>query len=180
MKKIYSIIAMGLTLCTISCTKQILNEEKGMGALCVDMNIGAETRALTNDQLMSTAKVNIYKADFSGLVRSYTYSQIPSPLYLAADRYRVDVIAGEAAAQKPAVASWDSKSYKGSQEFEIIADQVTSVKVVANVNNAVTKVSFDSTVAENFNSGYAMTLALSDEAGSRLTYGADKSGAEGY
>ena len=86
----------------------------------------------------------------------------------------------EAAAQKPAVASWDSKSYKGSQEFEIIADQVTSVKVVANVNNAVTKVSFDSTVAENFNSGYAMTLALSDEAGSRLTYGADKSGAEGY
>ena len=180
MKKIFSIIAFGLALGAVSCVKQDFSENNGEGVLCVDMTVDGVTKAISEDELYNTAKVNIYKADFSGLVRSYTYSQIPSPLYLAADRYRVDVIAGEAAAQKPAVASWDSKSYKGSQEFEIIADQVTSVKVVANVNNAVTKVSFDSTVAENFNSGYTMTLALSDEAGSRLTYGADKSGAEGY
>ena len=169
MKKIFSIIALGLALGAVSCVKQDFSENNGEGVLCVDMTVDGVTKAISEDELYNTAKVNIYQADFSGLVRSYTYSQIPSPLYLAADRYRVDVIAGEAAAQKPAVASWDSKSYKGSQEFEIIADQVTSVKVVANVNNAVTKVSFDSTVAENFNSGYAMTLALSDEAGSRLT-----------
>ena len=180
MRKIYSVIAMGLALCTVSCTKQILTENKGMGALCVDMNIGAETRALTNDQLMSTAKVNIYKADFSGLVRSYTYGNIPSPLYLAADSYRVDVIAGEAVAEIPAIASWDSKSYKGSKSFEIVAGQTTSVEVVANVNNAVTKVAFDQTVAANFAPGYTMTMTLSDEASSSLVYDASKSDAEGY
>ena len=180
MKKIFSILAMGLVLGTISCVKQEPLETQGEGVLCVDMTVAAQTKAVSEADLYNTAKVSIYKADYSGLVRSYVYSSIPSPLYLAADKYRVDVIAGEAVADSPAIASWDSRSYKGSQAFEIIADQVTTVQVVANVNNAVTKVSFDPTVAENFTDGYTMTMTLSDEASSRLVYDSDKSGAEGY
>lgn len=180
MKKIFSILAMGLVLGTISCVKQEPLETQGEGVLCVDMTVAAQTKAVSEADLYNTAKVSIYKADYSGLVRSYVYSSIPSSLYLAADKYRVDVIAGEAVADSPAIASWDSRSYKGSQAFEIIADQVTTVQVVANVNNAVTKVSFDPTVAENFTDGYTMTMTLSDEASSRLVYDSDKSGAEGY
>lgn len=180
MRKFISIISMGLVLCAVSCTKQEVSQEQGMGMLSMDMSVAAQTRALSEDELYNTAKVNIYKADYSGLVRSYAYSEIPSPLYLAADKYRVDVIAGEAVAQTPAIASWDSKSYKGSQSFEIVANQVTTVQVVANVNNAVTKVAFDPTVAENFNAGYTLTMTLSDEAASSLVYDASKSGAEGY
>ena len=180
MKKIISIIALGLALGAVSCTKQEVNENKGMGMLSVDMDFAPQTRALTDDQLFSTAQVNIYKADYSGLVRSYAYSAIPSPLYHAADSYRVDVIAGEAVSQTPVIASWDSKSYKGSKSFEIIANQVTSVQVVAGISNAVTKVAFDPTIAENFNDGYTLTVALSDENASQLVYNAAKSGAEGY
>ena len=180
MKKLISILASGLVLGAVSCVKQEMAESQGEGVLCVDMSVVGQTKALSEDQLYNTAEVNIYKADYSGLVRSYVYSEIPSPLYLAADKYRVDVIAGEAVAANPAIASWDSRSYKGSQAFEIIADQVTTVQVVANVNNAVTKVSFDPTVAENFTDGYTMTMTLSDEASSRLVYDSDKSGAEGY
>ena len=180
MKKLISILASGLVLGAVSCVKQEMAESQGEGVLCVDMSVVGQTKALSEDQLYNTAEVNIYKADYSGLVRSYVYSEIPSPLYLAADKYRVDVIAGEAVAANPAIASWDSRSYKGSQAFEIIADQVTTVQVVANVNNAVTKVSFDPTVAENFADGYTMTMTLSDEASSRLVYDSDKSGAEGY
>ena len=146
MKKLISILASGLVLGAVSCVKQEMAESQGEGVLCVDMSVVGQTKALSEDQLYNTAEVNIYKADYSGLVRSYVYSEIPSPLYLAADKYRVDVIAGEAVAANPAIASWDSRSYKGSQAFEIIADQVTTVQVVANVNNAVTKVSFDPTV----------------------------------
>lgn len=180
MRKFISIISMGLVLCAASCTKQEVSQEQGMGMLSMDMSVAVQTRALSEDELYNTAKVNIYKADYSGLVRSYDYSAIPSPLYLAADKYRVDVIAGEAVAKTPAIASWDSKSYKGSQAFEIVADQVTTVQVVANINNAVTKVAFDPTVAENFNPGYTMTMTLSDEAASSLVYDASKNGAEGY
>ena len=180
MKKIISFIALGLVLCAVSCKKQEVNEEKGMGILTVDMSIPSQTRALSVEDLYSTAEVNIYKADFSGLVRSYTYSDVPSELYLSADKYRVDVIAGEAVSENPALASWDSKSYKGTETFDIVAGQVTSVQVEANVSNAVSKVTFDPTVAENFSSGYTMTMTLSDEAGSHLVYDAAKSGLEGY
>ena len=181
MKKILTFIILGLGFAAASCTKADVSESKGEGMLSVDMSIASQTRAAVGeDELLNTAVVNIYKADFSGLVRSYTYSDIPSPMYLAADKYRVDVLAGEAVAATPAGASWDSKSYKGSQAFEIVAGQVTTVQVVANVNNAVTKVAFDPTVAENFNEGYTLTMTLSDEDASTLVYDASKSGAEGY
>lgn len=181
MKKILTFIIIGLGFAAASCTKADVSESKGEGMLSVDMSIASQTRAAVGeDELLNTAVVNIYKADFSGLVRSYTYSDIPSPMYLAADEYRVDVLAGEAVATTPEGASWDSKSYKGSQAFEIVAGQVTTVQVVANVNNAVTKASFDPTVAENFNEGYTLTMTLSDEAASTLVYDASKSGAEGY
>ena len=181
MKKILTFIIIGLGFAAASCTKADVSESKGEGMLSVDMSIASQTRAAVGeDELLNTAVVNIYKADFSGLVRSYTYSDIPSPMYLAADEYRVDVLAGEAVAATPEGASWDSKSYKGSQAFEIVAGQVTTVQVVANVNNAVTKASFDPTVAENFNEGYTLTMTLSDEAASTLVYDASKSGAEGY
>ena len=181
MKKILTFIILGLGFAAASCTKADVSESKGEGMLSVDMSIASQTRAAVGeDELLNTAVVNIYKADFSGLVRSYTYSDIPSPMYLAADKYRVDVLAGEAVAATPAGASWDSKSYKGSQAFEIVAGQVTTVQVVANVNNAITKASFDPTVAENFNEGYTLTMTLSDEAASTLVYDASKSGAEGY
>ena len=181
MKKILTFIIIGLGFAAASCTKADVSESKGEGMLSVDMSIASQTRAAVGeDELLNTAVVNIYKADFSGLVRSYTYSDIPSPMYLAADKYRVDVLAGEAVAATPEGASWDSKSYKGSQAFDIVAGQVTTVQVVANVNNAVTKASFDPTVAENFNEGYTLTMTLSDEAASTLVYDASKSGAEGY
>ena len=181
MKKILTFIIIGLGFAAASCTKADVSESKGEGMLSVDMSIASQTRAAVGeDELLNTAVVNIYKADFSGLVRSYTYSDIPAPMYLAAEKYRVDVLAGEAVAATPGGASWDSKSYKGSQTFEIVAGQVTTVQVVANVNNAVTKASFDPTVAENFNEGYTLTMTLSDEAASTLVYDASKSGAEGY
>lgn len=180
-KTIYAIVS--ILVLAAACSKPEVNEtDKGVGILNVGMNIGeAQTRAaLTEDELRATALVNVYKADFSGLVRSYQYSQMPSPFYLAADAYRVDVEAGESVKANPAVASWDSKSYKGSKAFNIVANTVTNVEVVANVNNAVTKISFDASVAENFNPGYTFTIGLDSEAANQLVYDASKSGSEGY
>lgn len=183
MKKILTYAACGIALLAVSCNKaEISNTEKGMGALSIDMSLSTATRAaLSEEQLLQTATVNIYKADFSGLVRSYTYSEMPSPLYLAADSYRVDVIAGEAVAENPAAASWENRSYKGSSTFSIVAGNVTSVEVVAGVNNAVSSISFDPSIAENFEEGYTFTIGLdSSDASTQLVYDASKSGAEGY
>lgn len=46
MKKFISIIALGLALSAVSCTKQEISENKGMGMLSVDMSLAQKTRAL--------------------------------------------------------------------------------------------------------------------------------------
>ena len=125
-------IVLFITLCilSISCVEtEILQSSSEMGALRMDMSLGTQTRAESSaeDEILKNAVVNIYKADFSGLVRSYMYSDIPETIYLAADEYRVDVKAGECVKNSPAVASWDSKSYKGSENFEIIPKQNCNV-----------------------------------------------------
>ena len=142
------------------------------------MKLSEQTKAMTSEELLASASVKIYKADFSGLVRSYTYSTMPNPFYLAVDTYRVDVEAGEATKETPSAASWTEKSYKGSKEFTITNGNVTNVEVVAGVNNAVSCITFDSTVAENFAEGYTFTIGL--DSSSQLIYDASKSGSEGY
>lgn len=178
MKKILSLLCVAVAI--LSCSKAGMNENNGgEGVLKVDMNISSLTKAaLDADQLKNTATVKIYKADFSGLVRSYTFDQMPSPFYLAADTYRVDIEAGESVKENPAAASWEQKSYKGTKEFTIVAGQVTNVEVEAGVNNAVTAITFDQTVVENFADGYSFTIGLDESA--QLVYDASKSGAEGY
>lgn len=181
MKKILTFMTICLAL-AVSCTKaELKDKEAGMGVLSMDMSLSDQTKAMSQDELLSSAQVKIYKADFSGLVRSYTYNNMPSPFYLAADAYRVDVVAGEAAKETPAAASFENKSYKGSKEFTITAGNVTTVEVVAGVNNAVTSISFDQTVAENFNEGYTFTIGLdAEDAATQLVYNASNSGSEGY
>ena len=182
MKKILTYLALGLALAAVSCTKADLKENGvGMGVLSMDMSLSDQTKAMSQDELLNTAQVKIYKADFSGLVRSYAYSNMPSPFYLAADSYRVDVVAGEAAKETPAAATFENKSYKGSKEFTITAGNVTNVEVVAGLNNAVTNISFDQTVAENFNEGYTFTIGLdAEDAATQLVYSASNSGSDGY
>ena len=177
MKKIA--IALGLVLAAVSCNKAELNEEKGYGALNMKMSIEPQTKAaLSSDELLNTASVKIYKDNFKGLVREYTYSDMPSPFYLASGNYRVDVAAGESVKENPALASWEQKSYKGSKDFTIKTNNVTDVEVEAFVNNAVTAIGFDPTVAENFAEGYTFTIGLDEN--SKLVYDAAKAGAEGY
>jgi len=182
MKKILTYLALGLALAAVSCTKADLKENGvGMGVLSMDMSLSDQTKAMSQDELLNTAQVKIYKADCSGLVRSYAYSNMPSPFYLAADAYRVDVVAGEAAKETPAPASFENKSYKGSKEFTITAGNVTNVEVVAGLNNAVTNISFDQTVADNFSEGYTFTIGLdAEDAATQLVYNASNSGSEGY
>lgn len=134
--------------------------------------------AMGQAELLSTAKVNIYMADFSGLVRSYNYADVPASIYLPVESYRVDVLAGECAKEHPAAASWEQKSYKGSKEFAIVAGQNTSVQVEAKVSNAVTEVTFDSSVTSLFPGGYSLRIGLDDD--SSLVYDAATAGQNGY
>lgn len=176
MKKSALILLGAAAMLALSCTRQEVTAGEGMLSLGVEMDSGTKA-ALSADQLLANSIVNIYYADFSGLVRSYKYSEAPKTIYLPANDYRVDVVAGEAAKESPAPASWEQKSYKGSADFTITAGQNTSVKVNVGVSNAITKITFDASVAENFEAGYTLTI---DTGVGDLVYNASNSGAEGY
>ena len=176
MKKSAIILLGAAAMLALSCSRQEVTAGEGMLSLGVEMDSGTKA-ALSADQLLANSIVNIYYADFSGLVRSYKYSEAPKTIYLPVNEYRVDVVAGEAAKESPAPASWEQKSYKGSADFTIAAGQNTSVKVNAGVSNAITKITFDASVAENFSAGYTLTIGTG---AGNLVYNASNSGAEGY
>ena len=138
------------------------------------------TRAMNQDELLNTAAIKIYRGDFTGLVREFVYSEMSGPIYLPAESYRIDIYAGEAAKQSPAVASFDQKSYKGSKEFSVTPGVTTPVQVEASVNNVITAVTFDQSVAATF-SNYTFKIGLDKEdTAQQLEYTASNAGAEGY
>jgi len=184
MKKNLIIISM-IAVAALSAACSRISPEKaenGVGAISLQLGIDEGTKAgMTADELLANSLVNIYKGDFSGLVRSYKYSEVPSVIYLPADSYRVDVLAGELAKDSPATASWDQKSYKGSSKFTVSAGATQSVEVAASVVNAISKVTFDASIAENFGTNFTFTIGVaSDDETKQLVYNSAKSGAEGY
>ena len=195
----YFIIAIATVLMATSCEKDVINFHSSKeGGFSLDLKINNTelvTRALTSEQITAlTPKVNIYKPDFEGLIRSYSYSDLPSTIYLpAGEGYRVDVLAGEVSKTTPRKANFDTKSYQGSASFNITAGSTTTaVAVEAKIVNAITKVSFAESIADNFEPGYTLTVALSEEdlasndsANRKLVYNAsnvasDTKSGEGY
>lgn len=194
MKKfIYFAIGIATMLMAASCEKDAFNSASGEGGFSLALSINNKetltSRAETTNDIIAKAKVDIYKPNFQGLIRSYTYSQMEDVVYLpTGNGYRVDVIAGEAAEAAPVKANFVSKSYKGSADFNIVANQITeNVRVTAKISNAITNVSFDETIGQNFKDGYKLTFALADLTKAdapvadddKLVYNATQTG-EGY
>lgn len=181
-KTIYSIAFIVIAAACISCSREQL-PSSGVGSLSIGISVpdSPVRAAMSSNELLSSASVKIYKADFSGLVREYVYKDAPSVIYLPVDEYRVDVQAGEIAKASPSPASWEQKSYEGSANFVIKPSVQSNVQVNAKVANVVTKVTFDQTIAENFNAGFTFRIGLSDsDATCQLVYNATNSGSEGY
>ena len=172
--------AIAMLAALTACNKPSENFGSGEGSLT--LRIGGMTKAaMSTDELLNSSLVKIYKADFSGLVRSYVYSEMPATLYLPADSYRIDVAAGELSKETPAAASWEQKSYKGSKETTVVAGQNNSVSIEAKICNIVSNISFDASIAEFFSEGFSCTVGLStDDASQQLVYSAADSGKDGY
>ena len=162
MKRLIFIVA---ALLMLSCTREAL-ETGGYGTLSLIVKVSEQqdTKAvLTSEQLLASARINIYYADFSGLVRSYRYDQAPETIYLPAGSYRVDVEAGERVQENPVNPSVEQKSYAGSKEFTIKGDQTTRLTVEAGCNNVIARMLFDETLDQRFEDGYSLTLRLNGD-----------------
>ena len=181
MRNKLTIIALALSVAALAGCADYSETVAGKGefSLEVRMDGPATKAAMSQEELLSSAKVSVYKGDFSGKVREYVYSQMPQAIYLPADDYRVDVVAGEIAKENPVVASWDQKSYKGSSNVTVKAGATNSVTVTAKVCNVISNVTFDKTVSEAFEDGFSCSVNLED-ASAGLVYAVSDSGKDGF
>lgn len=80
MQKLYKYIFIAAVFTLFSCDGG-LQIPQGEGSLSMRVRIDAATRSQESaDETPEDALVKIYKADFSGLVRSYTFSSMPSAI----------------------------------------------------------------------------------------------------
>lgn len=185
MKKIYSIMLMaGVLFSAISCSHDEVEQNGAQeGAITLVVGLQDKTMRATTEEVLQDAVIKIYKPVYEGLVREYTYSTLPSEIFLPAttgtDKYRVDVFAGERVKSNPAIASFENKSYKGSAEFAVAAGvaSATPVEVTANICNAIMQPTFNPTIEEAFGSNYSLTVALE---GNSLLYNSTNNGKDSY
>ena len=171
-----------LLLCTLaglvlSCRKFTASDGGGTLTLKAEVETMGTKASAEADDILQTARLDIYYADFSGLVRTYPYSEMPESVWMPAGDYRIDVLAGEETAANPAPASWDRIGYKGSADFSILPGQNTEVRVKAGISDAVTNVTLAKSLDSHFKAGYSFTIGID---GNNLIYDAGKSGAKGY
>ncbi len=179
MKKfIYFAVGIATMLMAASCEKDAYNNTSGEGGFSLALSVNNKdvvtTRAtMDENEIIADAKVDIYMPNFSGKIRSYTYGDMEEVVYLpTGEGYRVDVTAGEAAKASPDKATFENKSYAGSADFDIVANQIDGVKVTAKITNAITNVTFDETIAANFDT-YNLSFALADMTDANATVADD-------
>ena len=184
MKNILYFIGIAAALSLAACQKDYSADTTAQGGIVISASVedNVATRSTDMNAVRDNAQVKIYKPAYTGLIRQYTYSSMPDIIFLPAtgsDKYRVDVLAGEVVNENPAIASFESKSYKGSAEFAITAGQIitTPIIVKANIFNAISNVTFGQSVDDAFESGYKLTIGLD---GNNLEYTAENEGTDGY
>lgn len=173
----YILMVPVLTVMAVSCGKASLDVGEGSLTLKAEVDTTGTRAGGSEEDLLSTARIDIYYADFSGLVRSYAYSEMPESVWMPAENYRVDFLAGEETAENPVPASWDKIGYKGTANVRIMAGKNTSVMLKARISDAVTNVSFARSMTSHFKPGYSLTIGID---GNNLVYDAGRSGNKGY
>ncbi|MBO4264057.1 MAG: DUF4493 domain-containing protein [Bacteroidales bacterium] len=161
----------------LACLFAACKPQTGDAVLHLGVGFEAGKAAMSADELLSSARVNIYYADYSGLVKSYRYGEMPESVYLPASTYRIDVAAGESIREQPRRANWEQAAYKGSETVSLAGGTSTTVQVNAKVSSAVVKVLFDKTVSGNLKD---YTLTIGPDAEHVLVFDASKAGSRGF
>lgn len=174
------VLGLGLILSAVSCDKnRFAGAEAGEGTLNLSVGLPEQTKA--GESLLETAVVNIYKDNYGGLIRTNRFSETAGKVCLPVGTYRVDVLAGNLAAEKPLKMSWENPAYKGSAGFVIETGKTSTVLVECRIASIMTEVEFDASVAQNLLPDYKLTIGLEPEDASSLaTYTSANSGSRAY
>lgn len=162
MKKIFNIIICAtVALFSVACnqTEEIeMSAEEGV----VSLNVAfASTRAEIDPSTPFELKIYRYadaEKSEKQLVRKYTaLTDIPEYIWLVKDNYVAQVKVGE-----KELASFETKYYTGTADFEIVPGSITPVNVECMLYNTPVKVVYEDTVAAHFTKEFYTYVCASD------------------
>lgn len=158
-KLIFGACALSLAVSTLtSCNdeQQLLN---GIGRVMISTKINSDvkvvSRAATESDLND--KLIVWISNEAGVIRKYNgYNNIPADgIPMVNDHYIVEGWTGDSIS-----ASWDSKYYKGREEFDVNKGETTQVTLTCKIANSVVSVSYSEEV-QSLLSNYTMTVGHS-------------------
>lgn len=130
------------------CSDDFGADNGGEGRVFIHAKINTDVKVLSraaeeNADLASSA--TIWISSEKGLVRKYNgIGQVPSEgIRLVSGNYVAEAWAGDSVA-----ASFDTRWFKGREEFQIADNSVTSVNLVCRIANAVVALTYDDGVAD--------------------------------
>ncbi|MFR9669224.1 MAG: DUF4493 domain-containing protein [Rikenellaceae bacterium] len=158
-KYIYIAVA-GVLLLASACQNSDVDGVMGAdeGALSIQYSF-AQTRSSVSSAIEENSTLKIYNSDGELLRRYAPISETPSDIYLVAGSYSVVVEAGD---ECDATLSTDELKYYGSADFTITKQETSSVLIDCSMENVAANVSFDSTIAKNFDEEFYLYFAASD------------------
>lgn len=162
-KVIYILTILAVAMASFSCSREEVYWNTSTAAEgAVSLNIGVEsaTRADWSAYPFTNCVIRIYSTDGEKtLVRKYTdIAELPSELWLVAGHYSIEVYLGEKVAQ-----SWDKKYYFGETSFTVSPKQNTEVNVKCSIYNTIVRVTYGSSIADNFETGYRTNVMIGDK-----------------
>jgi hypothetical protein len=173
-KLIYGVCALSIAATSLSSCSDDQGISGGEGTLRISTSINsdvkvvsrADTEADLNDKLI------LWISNSKGAVRKYNgLSNVPSSVNLVSDHYIAEGWTGDSIS-----ASWDSKYYKGREEFDITNGNTTTVNLKCTVANSVVSVKYSDEVKELLSN---RSLTVGHQRG-ELVFDADHENDKGY
>ena len=157
MKRVLNSIICLCIVAFVSCvnTNNIDNQLSGeKGALSLKL----DTRTADGEALDYVLRIYQNKGEEKKLVRKYTSNDdLPPYIWLIEGNYTAAVESG-----KPETVSFNNSYYKGEKDFDIVGGEISSVEIIATIQNIPVEVVFDQTIVDGCLEGYYVDVLIAD------------------
>ena len=157
MKRVLNSIICLCIVAFVSCvnTNNIDSQLTGeKGALSIKL----DTRTSDGEALDYVLRIYQNKGEEKKLVRKYTSDDdLPPYIWLIEGNYTATVESGS-----PQVASFANSYYKGEKDFDIVGGEISSVEIIATIQNIPVEVIFDQTIVDGCLEGYYVDVHIAD------------------
>lgn len=160
MKRVFNIIICMCLAALVSCvnTNNVNNGNNQPSGDKGALSLSVDTRTTSGETLDYVLRIYQNNGESQKLVRKYTSDEnLPPYIWLLEGNYTAVVESG-----KPETVSFDNSYYRGEKTFDIVGGELSTVELIATLQNIPVEVIFDQTIVEGCLEGYYVDVLIAD------------------